>query len=183
MEILYQEFYETHSSDENNYSVCILFRQGDKNFLFTGDLEAEGEESLRERNHLPEVELFKAGHHGSKTSSNEVLLNAIRPKIVCVCCCAGSVEYTQNFENTFPTQAMIDRISLYTDRVYVTTVGTVVYNEQKQKFEDAGFAALNGNIIVRSNRGGVEVECSNNNAVLKDTDWFRDNRKLPTSWA
>ena len=92
-----------------------MFHQGDKHFLFTGDLEEDGEISLVESNELPKVELFKAGHHGSKTSSNDVLLKVIEPEIVCVCCCAGSVEYTQNFENTFPTQAMIDRVSLYTD--------------------------------------------------------------------
>ena len=117
---LYQEFYEKNSADENNYSVCFMLKHGERNFLFTGDLEEAGEKSLVKSNDLPEVELFKAGHHGSKTSSNDVLLSVIKPKIVCVCCCAGSVEYTQNLENTFPTQAFIDRVAKYTDRVYVT---------------------------------------------------------------
>ena len=183
MEILYQKFYENKSSDENNYSVCLMFNQGDKHFLFTGDLEEDGEKSLVESNDLPEVELFKAGHHGSKTSSNDVLLSVIKPKIVCVCCCAGSVEYTQNFENTFPTQEMIDRVSLYTDRVYVTTVGSVVYNAEKDKYEDTGFSSLNGNVVVTSNRKGVTVQCSNNDTILKDTDWFKSNRTTPSAWA
>lgn len=183
MEILYQEFYENKSSDENNYSVCLMFNQGDKHFLFTGDLEEDGEISLVESNELPKVELFKAGHHGSKTSSNDVLLKVIEPEIVCVCCCAGSVEYTQNFENTFPTQAMIDRVSLYTDRVYVTTVGEVVYNADKEKYEDNGFGPLNGNIVVTSNKSGVNVQCSHDNAVLKDTKWFKDNRTMPSAWS
>lgn len=183
MEILYQEYYEKNSSDENNYSVCLMFNQGDKHFLFTGDLEEDGEISLVESNELPKVELFKAGHHGSKTSSNDVLLKVIEPEIVCVCCCAGSVEYTQNFENTFPTQAMIDRVSLYTDRVYVTTVGEVVYNADKEKYEDNGFGPLNGNIVVTSNKSGVNVQCSHDNAVLKDTKWFKDNRTMPSAWS
>lgn len=91
---LYQEFYENKTSDENDYSVCFMLKHGNRNFLFTGDLEKDGEQSLVENNTLPQVELFKAGHHGSKTSSNDVLLNIIKPKIVCVCCCGGSVEYT-----------------------------------------------------------------------------------------
>ena len=39
-------------------------------------------------NLMPEVELYKAGHHGSKTSSSNALLEVIKPKIVCVskCC-------------------------------------------------------------------------------------------------
>ena len=63
MEILYNYYYENSSPDENNYSVCLMFNQGDKHFLFTGDLEEEGEKYLVENNDLPEVELFKAGHH------------------------------------------------------------------------------------------------------------------------
>lgn len=80
MNILYQEFYEKSSSDENNYSVCFLLTHGDRNFLFTGDLEKKGEESLVENNSLPEVELFKAGHHGSPTSSNDVLFVGYKTK-------------------------------------------------------------------------------------------------------
>ena len=48
MEILDQKFYRETSGDENNYSVCALFTQGNNNYLFTGDLEKEGEKSLVE---------------------------------------------------------------------------------------------------------------------------------------
>ncbi len=198
LEILYNYFYENNSSDENNYSVCFMINQGDKHFLFTGDLEEEGEEYLVEYNNLPEVELYKAGHHGSKTSSNEILLSVIKPKIVCVCCCAGSVEYSGKsdtseitdiseykdfMKNTFPTQDFIDRVSTYTSQVYVTTVGKVVYDTTDGKYKDDGFESLNGNIVVTSSKSGVEVNCSNNNTLLKDTDWFANNRVLPQAWA
>lgn len=174
MEILYNYFYENRSADENNYSVCLLFNQGDKHFLFTGDLEEEGEEYLVQYNELPEVELFKAGHHGSKTSSNDCLLSVIRPKIVCVCCCAGTDEYTDEPANQFPTQDMIDRVAKYTARVYVTSLGD-------ESAED-GFVSMNGNIVVTSNRSGVSVRCSNNDVLLKDTDWFKANRTAPSQW-
>ena len=183
MTILYQRFYEETSSDENNYSVCVLFNHGDKYYLLTGDLEAEGEASLVENNTLPQVELFKAGHHGSYTASTDTLLSVIRPKIVCVCCCAGAVEYTQNSQNTFPSQAFINRVAPYTDKVYVTTVGSVQFNDTKNKYEDVGFASMNGNITVLSSGGNVTVTCSNNNTVLKDTAWFSENRTRPPAWA
>lgn len=183
MNILYQEFYENSSSDENNYSVCFLLTHGDRNFLFTGDLEKKGEESLVASNRLPEVELFKAGHHGSPTSSNDTLLSVIKPKIVCVCCCAGSVEYTQNSANTFPSQAFINRIAIYTDKVYVTTMVNVVFDAEKNKLKDAPpRELLNGNIVVSSGKEGVTVNCSNNDLVLKDTEWFKANRTLPDAW-
>lgn len=180
---LYQKFYEQSSNDENNYSVCFMLTHGDRNFLFTGDLEKEGEQSLIQENSLPEVELFKAGHHGSPTSSNDLLLTVIKPKIVCMCCCAGSVEFTTNLANTFPSQAFIDRVSKYTDKVYVPIYIDVVYNSEKGKYENAEqYNELNGNISVVSSSDGVIVKGSNNDTKLKDTDWFKNNRTMPTAW-
>lgn len=183
MKILNQKFYAEQDADnENNHSVCTLFTHGDKNFLFTGDLDKEGEESLVSLNSLPKCELYKAGHHGSKTSSNNVLLEVIQPNICCVCCCAGNVEYTQNLNNTFPTQDFVDRISKYTDKVYVTTLGPIKWNDEKSKYENNGFKSMNGNIVVTSTSSETKVDCSNNNTLLKDTEWFKKYRTCPSYW-
>ncbi len=172
MEILYNYYYFNKSDDENNYSVCTMFNYNDHHFMLTGDLELEGEEemakyydgSTKEKT-LPHVDLFKAGHHGSKTSSNECLLSKIQPSIVTVCCCAGGSEYTSNYNNVFPTQDFISRVAKYTDKVYVTSV----FNEKTLKFE-----ALNGNIIVSSNGTDVAVSATNNTTKLKDSEWFNE---------
>ncbi|MBO4354285.1 MAG: MBL fold metallo-hydrolase [Clostridia bacterium] len=174
LEILDSYYYYNDSDDENNYSVCCMIHHGEANFLFTGDLEKDGEKHLVEMNDLPEVELYKAGHHGSKTSSNDALLSVIKPKIVCVCCCAGSSEYTSVNESMFPTQAFVDRIAKYTDRVYVTTLCVDYKNDQ--------FTSMNGNITVSSSKDGITVACSNNTTVLKDTEWFKKNRTCPDAW-
>ncbi len=194
MEILYNYYYDHTSSDENNYSVCVMFKHNDKNFLFTGDLEEEGEEYLVQYNTLPRVELFKAGHHGSPTSSNDCLLSVIKPKISVACCCAGSVEYTQNSANTFPSQAYIDRIAPYTNKVFVPVYIKTKFNQDKNKYvNDGEFIELNGNVMVRSlsesvDENGNPVEPrvvyvgSNNSLKLKDTDWFKNNRTTPNAW-
>ena len=182
LQILYHEFYEEKASSENDYSVCCMINQNDQNYyLFTGDLEAEGESSLvdeyykRNGKNLPEVVLYKAGHHGSKTSSSTKLLNLISPEIVCVCCCAGSSEYTTNAVNQFPTQEFINRVAEHTEKVYVTTL-CLDYNK-------GSYSSFNGNIVVYSD-GGSEtyVACANNNLVLKETDWFKRNRTCPQKW-
>ena len=183
MTILYQKFYEEKTKDENDYSVCVLFNHGENYYLLTGDLEEAGEASLVESNSLPQVQLFKAGHHGSYTASSKTLLSVIRPKIVCVCCCAGAVEYTQNKDRTFPSQDFINRVAPYTAKVYVTTVGSVKYNESTGKYEDTGFTSMNGVITVLSSAGTVTVTCSNNDTPLKDTDWFKANRTAPPAWS
>ena len=46
LNILYQKYYEEEASDENDYSVCVLLSQGINHYLFTGDLEGEGEEAM-----------------------------------------------------------------------------------------------------------------------------------------
>lgn len=181
LNILYNYYYENSSPDENNYSVCFQIEDGDNKYLFTGDLELEGEEKLVANNSLDKVKLFKAGHHGSKTSSNDCLLDVIQPEVCVVTCCAGSVEYTQNLENTFPTQLFINRISKWTDKVYVTTVGTIA-KDDSGKWKDVSYTSLNGIVVVKVNNGTLNVECSNNNTVLKDTNWFKNNRTTPDAW-
>lgn len=184
MQILYHKFYEEKAPSENDYSVCCMLNQNDsKYYLFTGDLEEDGEKSLVNEykkeygKDLPQVELYKAGHHGSKTSSSTDLLSKIRPKIVAVCCCAGSSEYTAANENQFPTQTFVDRISEYTSAVYVTTLCV--------DYKKGLFESFNGNIIVSANKTDekVSVACANNTTVLKDTAWFKNNRKMPSKWA
>jgi beta-lactamase superfamily II metal-dependent hydrolase len=173
MNFLYQKYYEETTGDENDYSVCMLLTQGSNNYLFTGDLEKHGEASLVASNSLPKCKLFKGGHHGSPTSSTDALLSVIKPEIVCVCCCAGSDEYTEEPANMFPSQAFVDRIAPYTQKVYVTTM--VADNAN-------GYQSMNGNIVVSSSGGEVSVNCSNNNTLLKDTEWFIKNRIMPDAW-
>ena len=174
LQILDSYYYYNVAHTENDHSVCVMINQGDRHFLFTGDLEREGEEKLVEMNDLPEVDVYKAGHHGSKTSSNSVLLEVIKPDIVCICCCAGSTEYKANPENRFPTQDFVDRIAPYTDKVYVTTLCL--------DFDEDRFESMNGNIKVISGKGDIIIECSNNNTILKETAWFRQERTCPASW-
>jgi len=102
-------------------------------------------------------------------------MEAITPEMVCVCCCAGSDEYTSTKENQFPSQAFVNNVAPYTKRVYVTTV--------VDESSDSGYALMNGNIICYSKNGMIGVRCSNNATVLKDTDWFKENRTCPQAWA
>lgn len=179
LEILDSYYYTNKASTENDYSVCCLVthdlgEDGERNFLFTGDLEEDGEYWLTQLNELPKVDLYKAGHHGSKTSSSQTLMKIIEPKTICVCCCAGSSEYKANPENTFPSQLFIDNVAPHTDEIYVTTL-CVDYSADK-------FESFNGNIVYLSNFEGYSVECSNNKTKFKDSQWFKANRQLPDVW-
>ncbi|MBP5550870.1 MAG: MBL fold metallo-hydrolase [Bacilli bacterium] len=166
LNILYNYFYDHKSSDENNYSVCVLITEtaNNKNFYFLGDLEEKGEEYLVQYNTLPEADLFKAGHHGSPTSSNEVLLEVIKPKMTVFTCAAGNDEYTPDIDRIFPSTFAINRLAKYTDKMYCTGV-----------MRNGQYEALNGNIVVSCINGEISVNCSNNNTLLKDSWWFNSD--------
>jgi beta-lactamase superfamily II metal-dependent hydrolase len=179
MEILYQPFYEKKAGTENNYSVCLMIKNGDDQYLFTGDLEKAGEDGLvdyYQENHggLGHCVLYKGGHHGSSTSSHPKLLEAITPEYVMICTCAGTSEYSKEASGQFPTQQFIDRIAPYTDEVYVTTL-IVDYSGNK-------FESMNGNIVFLVKDGEITVLCSGDDKVLKDTEWFLANRDTPAAW-
>ncbi len=179
MSVLYQKYYENKSSTENDYSVCLLFKQGDKKMLFTGDLEEDGVESLLSTNEIGKVDLYKGGHHGSINANPDSLLKAIEPETICTCCVAGSNEYTTNNNNTMPYQSTIDIWSKYTDDVYVTNFATS--SGTKGNVGEGG--ELNGTINVNYDTNGTKtITGSNNSLKLKDTDWMKNNRTMPESW-
>ena len=174
MKILNSYYYEhPDTSNENNNSVCCLISNGTKNYLFTGDLESEGEEKLLTLNTLPEVDLFKAGHHGSKTSSSSALLSVIKPKTIVVCCCAGSPEYAKSNptpNNVFPTQVFINNVAPHTDEIYVTSL----YVEKSKSFTH-----FNGNVVYMAKGTTYVVACSHSSVKLKNSEWFKKNRTWP----
>lgn len=200
MSILYNYYYFNVGKDENNYSVCTLFTyttpEKEYNFMFTGDLELEGEEKMAEyysgsdaEHTLPEVDLFKAGHHGSKTSTNECLLKIIKPKMCVVSCCCGTNEYTGIIDNQFPTQAFISRIAKYTDNVYVTSIyqnyeiltakdkgngksDTTGIEIGGNYISTSGYQGMNGNVVVSCSLKGVGLYCSKSYTKLKDSEWL-----------
>lgn len=179
IEFLEHKFYHEKSKTENNYSVCfqIVETAGENvyRYLFTGDLEEDGEKDLVTKNSakMGKTRLYKAGHHGSKTSTSQELLDVIEPDTICVCACAGSPEYTKNKDNQFPTQAFVDR-------VYTKNAGTQVFVTSLCVDYDANkFTSMNGNIVICSAGNSVTRYFSNNPTELRETEWFKTNRKLP----
>ena len=194
--ILYNYYYDHKASSENDYSVITLLTQelasGNKHYLFTGDMESGGESrmvdyyanpanSKSEFDILPKVELYKAGHHGSETSSSEKLMKVIQPKHVAICCCVGQPEYTTTNANTFPTQAMLDRVGVYTDKIYATSLATNLPEKDAngnypKQIKNGSYTSMNGNIIFYTENGELKLKCSKNDTILKDTEWFKNNR-------
>lgn len=85
----------------NNDSVTALLIIGGVQVLFTGDSEEKAEELIGGR--VGDVDVFKAGHHGSRTANTLSFLEEIRPEYVVISCGEGNsyghphLEALQNF--------------------------------------------------------------------------------------
>jgi competence protein ComEC len=72
--------------DLNNMSVVIRLDFGDTSFLLTGDAQRESEEAMLKIGADLDVDVLKAGHHGSKYSNTPEFLEAVSPKLTIVSC-------------------------------------------------------------------------------------------------
>ena len=64
----------------NDTSLVLRVRHGDVTVLLTGDIEEAGEQALE----TTPVTVLKAPHHGSRTSSSDLLLDRARPQAVAI---------------------------------------------------------------------------------------------------
>lgn len=161
------------SSDENDNSVCVLFRQGENSMLFTGDLEQDGIDSLLSENDLPsKVSLCKAGHHGSSNACSKALLSQINPDNIVISSTAGYPEYTNDPDNVFPYSDTITTYADYTKNVYVAQSAEDVNGEKT-------FADLNGDISFSyDEKGALTKSFSHNDLPLAEQEWFSKTNDL-----
>ena len=98
--------------DPNIFSNVMLGRFGKSKFLLTGDISAAIEKQLV-FDGLSGVEVLKVAHHGSKYSTSEDFLKAVRPKVALIS--AGR-------KNRFghPTLEVLERLGAVGARVFRT---------------------------------------------------------------
>lgn len=89
--------------DENDSSQIYYVIFNKIKILLTGDASKKSEEILLNNYNLGEVDILKAGHHGSKSSTSRELLEEIKPKLVLISC---------GLDNKFKHPSMETLISL-----------------------------------------------------------------------
>jgi len=106
----------------NNNSIVLHLAYGDIDFLFTGDAEQEAERAMMMLSsvRLPEVEILKVGHHGSRTASSADFLTVTSPEVAV---------YMAGVDNSYghPHDETIAALNAIGAQIYGTDVnGTII---------------------------------------------------------
>lgn len=115
----------------NNCSIVARFTHGENSFLFTGDLEREGELDILDSGKDIHANVLKVGHHGSDGSSSAEFLAEVSPK-------AAVIEVGANNEYGHPRTSVLERL----DQVGCSDIYTTMNN---------------GNIVIVSNGSTLKV--------------------------
>lgn len=70
--------------DINEQGLSVLGSFNDFDVLITGDMKGDTERALLKKYPIPDIEILVVGHHGSKYSSDEAFLEAIKPEIAII---------------------------------------------------------------------------------------------------
>ena len=101
---------------------------GETDLLITGDLDAAGERRLLETYGLPDIEYLAAGHHGSKYSTCDELLQAAAPETALIS--VGSNSYGH------PAEETLRRLAEHGCTVYRTDLHGTIHLSIGEAYEE-----------------------------------------------
>lgn len=139
--ILYPDsLHSVNARNINNASLVLRIDHRGNSFLFTGDAEEKAEKVYRKLGESIDVDVIKVGHHGSKTSSSQQIVDLCSAEIGIISC---------GKKNKFghPSQMIIDRWE---------NSGTIIYRTDK-----------NGAVIVESKEESLELKVIIDEVVVK----------------
>ena len=119
----------TEVTDTNNASTVLRLVYGQVSFLFTGDLEEEGEHILLQAGHNLDSTVLKVSHHGAKEATTDLFLQAVGPQLAVIS--VGDNRFGHPAQETLARLA--DVPVLRTDRtgtVDIRTDGTTCWSDK-----------------------------------------------------
>ena len=109
------------STSDNERGLCVLFRDQNCDILITGDLSRLGERILLMDKQIPKLTALVVGHHGSKSSTGEALLEATLPDYAFI-----SVGADNHYGH--PNGEVLDRLNEIQCTIYRTDLhGTIIF--------------------------------------------------------
>lgn len=109
-----------YGGDLNNWSVGIRVVYGSTSFLSCGDMELEAEQNTVYANEGLQSNVLKVNHHGSRTSTSQIFLDAVSPQYSVIM--AGR-------DNSYghPSDEVLKRLEDAGSEIFCTSIsGTIV---------------------------------------------------------
>jgi len=112
----YTQFYDSNTSDYNDYSICVYIESFEKTFFLTGDASYNAQEHMLNNGLLKKCDGFLIPHHGANpTDSSSALLEI-----------GADIGVVSNSINVYNNSA-VSRFSNGVAELYLTSVGADVY--------------------------------------------------------
>lgn len=148
LEFINTYYYDINGSNVNDRSITCIVTYHGLTFFYGGDINKEQEELLIEKYELPQIDFYKASHHGSITSNCAVFLDEINPSYIFLNTEIGN-------RHNIPNIASLTILQNYaSDNIYVTGV--------------------NGTIDVHCEKTTYNVLFENNDTKFEETTYFSD---------
>ena len=121
-------FLQTKEYDnENDNSNVIITELNGYKFMFMGDASITTEKEILDKYNLPDIDVLKVGHHGSKTSSSKEFINEMNPKY-------GIISVGKNNRYGHPNKEVLD--NLKDSKIYRTDQdGSIMFKIKNNKLK------------------------------------------------
>ena len=113
--------------NENDNSNVIYTELDGYKFMFMGDVSVTTEKEILSKYNLPDIDILKVGHHGSKTSSSKEFINEINPKY-------SIISVGKNNRYGHPNKEVLD--NLKESKIYRTDEdGSIMFKIKNNKLQ------------------------------------------------
>ena len=113
--------------NENDNSNVIYTKLDGYKFMFMGDASITTEKEILSKYNLPDIDVLKVGHHGSKTSSSNEFINEINPKY-------SIISVGKNNRYGHPNKEVLDNLD--NSKIYRTDEdGSIMFTVKNNKLK------------------------------------------------
>ncbi len=114
-------------NNENDNSNVIYTELNGYKFMFMGDASTITEKEIMDKYNLPDIDVLKVGHHGSRTSSSKEFIDEINPKY-------SIISVGKNNRYGHPNKEVLD--NLKDTKIYRTDEdGSIMFNIKNNKLK------------------------------------------------
>lgn len=118
---------ENNSDDRNELSLVLLAEYKKFQMLFTGDIGKETEEQLANLEILPQIEVLKVAHHGSRHSSCASFVERTAPSLSLISCSA-----TNRYGH--PGEETLERLEGVRSKIWITKDRGAIFLKTNGKY-------------------------------------------------